>query len=199
LERRQAPARRTPEAGGAATSSRGRGLTVNRNHEPDPGNRGYIGWEASYEGQLRKLAGQRRLIVPGTRSIVRAESGRVLLIKRRDSGEWGFPAGALELGESILDCCRREVREEAGLDVISAVPMAVYSEPRFCWSDRYGNQRQMLTIVFLVEEWTGEIATRTDETTDCRFFEIDSLPDLPPLYSETLEDLKSYRGSVILK
>ncbi|NIM50472.1 MAG: NUDIX domain-containing protein, partial [Gemmatimonadales bacterium] len=96
-------------------------------------------------------------------------------------GEWGFPAGAVELGESVLACCKREVREETGLDVISAVPIAIYSAPRFWWTDRYGNQRQMLTIVFLVEEWAGEVSPRTDETTDCRFFEMDSLPDLPPV------------------
>ena len=127
------------------------------------------------------------------------ELERVLLIKRRDSGEWGFPAGAVELGESVLDCCRREVREETGLEVISAVPIAIYSEPRFQWTDRHGNQRQMLAVVLLVREWSGEIRARTDETTDCRFFDMDSLPDLPPLYAETVEDLKRFRGSLILK
>lgn len=98
-----------------------------------------------------------------------------------------------------MDCCKREVREETGLDVITAVPIAIYSEPRFWWTDRYGNQRQMLTAVLLVEEWSGELRPQTDETTDCRFFEMNSLPELPPVYAETIADLKNYRGSLILK
>lgn len=172
---------------------------MNQGGESDADSRTSISWEESYEGQLRKLVGNRRLIIPGTRSVVMDGEGRILLIRRKDTGEWGFPAGAVELGESILDCCRREVREETGLDVISAVPMAIYSEPRFHWTDQYGNQRQMLAVVLLVQEWGGRIRARTDETTDCRFFDINSLPDLPPVYAETVADLKSFRGSLILK
>lgn len=163
----------------------------------EPGS--YICWDDSYEGQLRKIVGNRTLIIAGTRSIITDSQGRILLVKRRDSGEWGFPAGAVELGESVLDCCKREVREETGLEVTRAVPIAIYSEPRFHWTDGHGNQRQMLSIVFLVDHWEGSIERRTDETIDCRFFDLDSLPELPPLYAETVEDLKNYTGSVILK
>ena len=160
--------------------------------EPDQAGPAPIRWEDSYEGQLRKLVGSRRLITPATRSVVRDGRGRLLLIRRKDSGEWGFPAGAVELGESVLDCCRREVREETGLEVIAAAPFALYSEPRFHSTDPHGDQRQMLTLVFLVEEWAGEIVRHTDETTDCRFFEPDALPELPPVYAETVEDLRAY-------
>jgi 8-oxo-dGTP pyrophosphatase MutT (NUDIX family) len=92
---------------------------------PDPAGREPITWEESYEGQLRQFVGNRPLIIVATRSVVMDEQGRVLLIRRRDSGEWGFPAGAVELGESVLDGCRREVREETGLDIISATPIAI--------------------------------------------------------------------------
>jgi ADP-ribose pyrophosphatase YjhB (NUDIX family) len=172
-----------------------------REREPDPPGPAPIAWEDSYEGQLRQLVGSRQLIVPAARAVLRDGRGRVVLIRREDSGEWGFPAGAVELGESVLDCCRREVREETGLDVITAVPFAIYSEPRFQSTDRHGDQRQMLTVVFLVEEWEGEIVRRTEETTDCRFFDPDALPDLPPLYAETVEDLQAYDrdGVFILK
>jgi NADH pyrophosphatase NudC (nudix superfamily) len=57
----------------------------------------------------------------------------------------------------------------------------------------------MLAIVFLVREWTGDITPSTNETTDCRFFAMADLPHLPPLYEETMEDVKSYGGSLILK
>jgi ADP-ribose pyrophosphatase YjhB (NUDIX family) len=165
----------------------------------DQGQDDGIPWEDSYEGRLRDLVGSRTLIIAATRSILQDDEGRMLLIRRKDNGQWALPAGAVELGESVLDCCRREVREETGLVVLAAVPMAIYSEPRFQWTDHYGNRRQMLTIVMLVNEWGGHIRRQTPETTDCRFFALADLPELPELYAETVEDLKSYSGQIILK
>jgi mutator protein MutT len=48
------------------------------------------------------------------------EEGRVLLIRRGAEpfkGHWSLPGGLLELGESITDGVKREVREETGLAV----------------------------------------------------------------------------------
>ena len=172
---------------------------MNTEHDKHPTSTRSVTWEESYEGQLRELVGSRRLIIVATRSILRDNQRRILLIRRKDSGEWGFPAGAVELGESVLDGCKREVMEETGLEISGATPIAIYSEPRFQSTDRYGNQRQMVTIVFLVEQWTGNLRRSTDETTDCRFFELDRLPDLPSLYAETVNDLRNYTGTLVVK
>ena len=55
-----------------------------------------------------------------TAGIIRKESA-VLLTKRlssgRHPGKWEFPGGKLEDGESPVDCLRRELLEELGLDV----------------------------------------------------------------------------------
>lgn len=48
------------------------------------------------------------------------KDGKVLLCKRKGShgaGEYGGPGGHLEFGESILDCARRECREEVGIEI----------------------------------------------------------------------------------
>jgi 8-oxo-dGTP diphosphatase len=45
---------------------------------------------------------------------------RVLLVRRGQEplkGEWSLPGGALELGETLEEGVRREVREETGLEV----------------------------------------------------------------------------------
>src|SRR5581483_5594364 len=90
-------------------------------------------FEESYQGQLRKLVGSRTLISPGARAIIRDEQGYILLIRRSDNSTWGMPAGSLELHESILDCLKREVWEETGLQVLQATPIALYTEPRFAF------------------------------------------------------------------
>ena len=158
-----------------------------------------IPWEDSYLGQLRKVVGNRKLIAPVARAVIRDRDGRILFVRRSDNGAWVMPAGGLELGESILDCLKREVREETGLEVTAATPIAIYSEPRFEYTNKYGAENKILSIVFLVEDWVGELLTGTDETTDARFFRLDELPDIPELYRETLEDLKNYSGKVIVK
>jgi 8-oxo-dGTP pyrophosphatase MutT (NUDIX family) len=61
--------------------------------------------------------------------IARDDRGRVLLVKQRGGpfkGEWLLPGGGLEDGESFEDAMRREVREETGLEVRSARPIARY-------------------------------------------------------------------------
>lgn len=48
------------------------------------------------------------------------EDGRALLVRRAGEplkGEWSIPGGVLELGETLRQGVRREVREETGLEV----------------------------------------------------------------------------------
>ena len=44
------------------------------------------------------------------------ESGKVLLIKQND-GQWGFPKGHVEPGETEIQTAIREVKEETNIDV----------------------------------------------------------------------------------
>lgn len=151
-------------------------------------------------GQLRKLIGKRKILAVGARAIVQDSEGRVLLVQRSDNQKWVMPAGSIELDESILDTCKREVFEETGLIVESATLIAVYSDPGYSFVTSYGDPYQMLAFVFRVDRWSGLLKTVTDETLDAQFFSPNNLPsDIVPLYQETLEDLKRFDGTVILK
>ena len=57
--------------------------------------------------------------VVGVGAVV-VRNGRALVVKRAHEprkGEWSLPGGLLELGESLQDAVRREIKEETGLDI----------------------------------------------------------------------------------
>ena len=143
-----------------------------------------VGWDESYLGRLRARVGDEEvLLFVGARAVVRDPAGRVLLIKRTDNGEWALPAGAMEIGESIVDTAAREVHEETGLTASGLTPFALYTGKTFTGVNHFGQTYQLHTTAFRVDEWVGELVTRTDETTDARFFPTDALPD--PLSTNT--------------
>jgi 8-oxo-dGTP diphosphatase len=48
------------------------------------------------------------------------KDGKALIVKRAHEprkGEWSLPGGRVELGETLVDAVRREIREETGLEI----------------------------------------------------------------------------------
>ncbi len=130
-------------------------------------------------------------IVPAARAVILNDDEWIMLIRRSDNRQWALPAGTMEPGESVTECMKREVWEETGLTVLSGHAFAIYSKPRFTAPNR--PDAQLLTVAYRVESngWTGDLLTATNETADARWFGIDelrTLPDLMPMYRETIDD-----------
>jgi ADP-ribose pyrophosphatase YjhB (NUDIX family) len=155
-----------------------------------------VSWEDSYHGQLRATVGDDRVVIfVGARCVVRDADGRVLLIRRSDNGMWGMPAGGMELGNTLAETAARELWEETGLTATSLVPFAVYSGPD-AQINMYGHAYQYIAMAFLVESWTGELLTETDETTDARFYALGALPaDTGLSVTTTLADLATWEAT----
>lgn len=57
--------------------------------------------------------------VVGVGAVV-VKDDKALIVKRAHEprkGEWSLPGGRVELGESLVDAVRREIKEETGLDI----------------------------------------------------------------------------------
>ncbi len=94
--------------------------------------------------------------------IVRDAEGRVLVNQRRPgthlAGSWEFPGGKRQAGESREAALARELHEELGIDVITAIPLMELSHD---YPDR-----QVRLDVWSVVEYSGTPAPREDQVID---------------------------------
>jgi len=90
--------------------------------------------------------------------VITNDHGRALLIQRADNHRWEPPGGVLELGESITDGVRREVREETGLDVEPITLTGIYKNMT----------RGIVALVFRCKITGGDLTT-TDEASAFRW------------------------------
>jgi ADP-ribose pyrophosphatase YjhB (NUDIX family) len=98
--------------------------------------------------------------------------GRVLLSRRGAEpfkGCWDFPGGFLEEGEGPLDCLRRELREEAGVEIEPVDFLGI-------WTDVYGD-RDVSTLNLY---WTARIGEGdlqpADDVAELRWFAPEEVP-----------------------
>lgn len=113
----------------------------------------------------------------GVGVMIQNEKGEVLLGLRQGShgaGEWCFPGGYLEFGETVFQTAKREVKEEAGLEVDEFKLISVADEMRYAETDG----KQFLNIGVKAKYKGGE--PRVMEPEKCqewRWFSLDNLPD----------------------
>ncbi|MFD7154833.1 NUDIX hydrolase [Kribbella sp. NPDC059898] len=117
-------------------------------------------------------------LVVAASAVITDDDGRILLIRRADSGNWALPGGALDLGESISDCAVREVREETGLDVEVTGMVGIYTDPRHVIAYSDGEVRQQFNGC-LTARTVGGSLMRSDESTDIDYIDPARLTALP--------------------
>ena len=110
------------------------------------------------------------MVVAG--AIVYDEENRVLMQKRSDNGQWGFPGGFMELGESVQETAKREVYEETGLLLEHLELFGIYSGPQYDKTFSNGDQAAMVLISFICKEYQGELVESNEESIQNKFFSL---------------------------
>ena len=116
------------------------------------------------------------------------KNGKVLLGKRKNAhgaGEYAFPGGHLEFGESIEDCARRETREEAGIE-IKNIKFLFFSNLTQYDDKHYAN-------IEVVSEWKSGKATVLEphKFEDWGWYPVDNLPK--PLFVTAPISIEAYK------
>lgn len=114
----------------------------------------------------------------GATTILTSE-GKVLLGKRLNkarAGQWGFPGGHVEFGESIIEAAKREILEETSLVANELKFIGAINQPSQVNSS--GEKKHYLQMVFTSDDFDGELQNlEPEECEEWRWFEMDSLPE----------------------
>jgi ADP-ribose pyrophosphatase YjhB (NUDIX family) len=117
------------------------------------------------------------------------DEGRVLLSRRGTQpfeGMWDLPGGFLDEDEHPLDCLRRELREEGGVEVEPLEFLGV-------WIDKYGGHGAAQTTLNLY--WTARIVEGTpepaDDVAEFRWFAPDEVDEAELAFPHTRDVLSA--------
>lgn len=123
------------------------------------------------------------------------EKQEVLLGLRKGShgaGEWSFPGGHLEFGETIFETAAREAKEECNLEVSDLELISVADERRYIKTD----DKHYLNIGVKVKEASGEVRVMEPEKClEWRWFSLNELPS--PLFEGTELTIRNYQAHKI--
>lgn len=127
--------------------------------------------------------------------MIQNEKGEVLLGLRKGShgsGEWSFPGGHLEMGETIFETAKRETKEETNLDINNFELISVADEMRYLKTD--GKHYLNIGVKGLYEG--GEaVVMETDKCEKWKWFDLDNLPDT--LFEGTELIIKNFNANRI--
>jgi 8-oxo-dGTP diphosphatase len=111
---------------------------------------------------------------PTASAFVLDEDGRILLARRAyepDAGKWDVPGGFLEEGEDPVEGLRRELREEAAIEIDVGDFVGVFVDTY----DDLPNPSHVLNLVWEARIAEGE-PTPDDDVSELRWFPKDALP-----------------------
>ena len=135
------------------------------------------------------MSEQHRNPLPTTDAIIAGADGRIVLILRKNEPRgWAIPGGFVDWGEEAGAACRREAKEETGLQVELVAQLFTYSDPR------RDPRKHTISTVYWCKVRGGTLQA-ADDAKDARWFSEGEVP-WPELcfdHGEILRDYFRYR------
>lgn len=131
---------------------------------------------AEYIREIRELIGSKPFILIGSTIVVLNDNNEMLFQLRSDTKEWGFPGGAMEIGESLEQTAERELFEETGLRATSFKFVDILSGKNLYFKYPNGDEVYNVICVYLAEGTSGQLAINDGESLDLKYFSVNELP-----------------------
>ncbi|MBE6697688.1 MAG: NUDIX domain-containing protein [Ruminococcaceae bacterium] len=142
----------------------------------------YVQW-------IRSRVGHEKVMLVHAGGCIFNDRGEVLLQRRGDCDQWGFPGGTVELGETPQMAAVREVKEETGLDVLVGDLIGLYTDFDVRCSN--GDQFQSILVAYKLTVTGGELFCDQEETIELKYFRLDDAPELfCKQHNDILEDVR---------
>ncbi|PWT27821.1 8-oxo-dGTP diphosphatase [Butyrivibrio fibrisolvens] len=113
------------------------------------------------------------------------QDGEKILLQNRVKKDWkGYtlPGGHVEAGESFVDAVKREMKEEAGLNIQNPKLVGI---KQFPFKNEEGVDCRYIVLLFKAEEFKGEVVSSSEgEMTWVRYDQLSSMDTV-----DDLEDL----------
>jgi 8-oxo-dGTP diphosphatase len=120
--------------------------------------------------------------VVGIAAVCRTKDGRIILIRRADTGTWCLPGGTLEWGETLRVGLARELEEEAG--IVEQTFVRVLG----AWSDP-GRDPRFHAVTIGVECVTGDSVKPPKNPLEIREVRAFTEEELPTTLAFDLQDI----------
>ena len=125
----------------------------------------------------------------GVFGIIYNEQNQVLLCHRQDYDLWNLPGGGMEINESPVECLKRELKEELGVEIRTSKLMGVYTKP----------EQTEIVFSFVCQLGAVEI-NLNDEADKYAYFSIDQLPsNISPKQVARIKDALENFNEVVFK
>lgn len=138
-----------------------------------------------YISELRKYVGHNPIMATSIMGIIYDKEKGILFEKSSDFDVWCVPGGALEIGESLEDGLKREIKEETSLEIYNPKLFEVRSNIHIVYPNK--DEVYYTEVIYEVTEYKGDL--RPDaESIELKWFKVENLPDdISPIQIEIIE------------
>jgi len=145
-----------------------------------------------YITNIRKKIGHDRLLIAGAGVFI-YKNRQILLQKRRDNLCWGLHGGCVEIGETVEEAAKRELREETGLIADTLELFNVFSGEDMLYTYPNGDKVYVVTAIYICRAFSGNLLSETNETVELKWFDIDNIPkEISPLDKKPMKSFVEY-------